>query len=168
MKKLWIVRHAKSSWSNAGLSDHDRPLNARGKRDAPIMSDVIATRYPIPDVMITSTAKRARRTCKTFRRAFELDKSHVIRENQLYHASTGTCLQVIHSIKEDIEIAAIFGHNPTFTYLIHELTGRGPDNLPTCGCALITSTSDYWATFESGECHIEEYLYPKQFISDGE
>jgi phosphohistidine phosphatase len=163
MKKLWIVRHAKSSWSDFGLADHDRPLNERGKRDAPFMGKLIDDQYPVPTHLLTSTAKRARATCKAFRKAMGIDKEFVTRFEQLYHASMGDCLRVIHSIDDDIEIAAIFGHNPTFTYLIEELTGAGPDNLPTCGCALISSDTEHWATFETAPTKLDVLLYPKQF-----
>ena len=166
MKKLWIVRHAKSSWSDFSLADHDRPLNARGKRDAPFMGQLIKEKYDIPEVLISSTAKRAHRTCRNFQKAFGYKKKDIIKEPSLYHASIGACLNVIHGIDEQYRSAAIFGHNPTFTYLIGELTGQGPDNLPTCGCALITSDAEYWSTFEAGHCQLSVYLYPKQFLLD--
>lgn len=164
MKKLWIIRHAKSSWSDYSLTDHERPLNSRGKRDAPHMADVIRDRYDKPQLLVTSTAKRARQTCKAFRKSLDIPKEEVVRLDELYHASIGTCLKVIHSIDEDVNVAAIFGHNPTFTYLINELTGDGPDNLPTCGCALITTDADFWATFETGHCELNVYTFPKQFF----
>ena len=166
MKKLWIVRHAKSSWSDFGLADHDRPLNERGKRDAPFMGKLIAEKYSVPTHLFTSTAKRARMTCKAFRKAMDIDKKFVSRHEELYHASIGDCLRVIHGINDEIEIAAIFGHNPTFTYLVEELTGQGPDNMSTCGCALITSEAEDWANFEDSPCQLEFYLYPKQFNLD--
>lgn len=164
MKKLWIIRHAKSSWADYSLSDHERPLNSRGKRDAPHMAAVIQEKYPIPEVLITSTAKRARQTCKVFRKTMDIKKKDVVKLDELYHASIHMCLQVIHSIDEDVETAAIFGHNPTFTYLIDELTGDGPDNLPTCGCALITTDAEFWATFETGQCEMRIYTFPKQYF----
>lgn len=163
MKKLWIVRHAKSSWSDFALPDHDRPLNSRGNRDAPFMSKHVAENYPTPTHLVSSTAKRAQATCKAFRKALDLDKDAVERTSDLYHASLSDCLAVIQRISDEVEIAAIFGHNPTFTYLVEELTGDGPSNLPTCGCVLVTSQSDSWSSFGDSECHIEVFLYPKQF-----
>ena len=164
MKQLWIIRHAKSSWSDITLADHNRPLNQRGQRDAPRMAQIIKKDYVVPEVMVTSSAKRARRTCKLMRKAWSMNKSHVIRDPMLYHASLSACMQVIHRIDEEYQIAAIFGHNPTFTYLIHELTGEGPDNLPTAGCALIESTAEFWSTFESDNCQLKHFIYPKMFV----
>ena len=166
MKKLWIVRHAKSSWSHHGLADHDRPLNGRGKRDAPAMGQIILENYIVPDVLITSTAKRARATCKQFRKAFGIDKNQVVKTRELYHASVAACIETIMSIDNEFDSAAIFGHNPTFTYLIHELTGQGPDNLPTCGCALVSSDAVEWKDFEAGNCRLEQLIFPKQFIRE--
>lgn len=166
MKKLWIIRHAKSSWSDMSLADHDRPLNKRGKRDAPFMAKLVAEKYTPPTRLFTSTAKRARTTCKAFRKQLNLKKSDVVKLDLLYHPTISACLHVVHSINEDVAVAAIFGHNPTFTYLINELTGEGPDNLPTTGCALITSEADYWSTFESHPCHLDQLLFPKQFRNE--
>ena len=163
MKKLWIVRHAKSSWDDFNLADHDRPLNKRGKNDAPLMAQKIKDDYPTPKMMISSTAKRAFTTCRTFNDAFELPKSRVVKDANLYHPSIADCLGAIHKLDDAVETGAIFGHNPTFTYLIHELTNEGPDNLPTCGCALITSDAKSWDTFESGICELTTLIYPKMF-----
>ncbi len=164
MKKLWIVRHAKSSWSDFSLPDHDRPLNKRGKRDAPVMADLIASKYPNPEHLYSSTANRALTTCRAFQKALDFTDELVTTTADLYHATIADCLKVIHKIDENIDIAAIFGHNPTFTYLIDELTRQGPDNLPTTGCALVTSDASDWSMFETSNCKLEEYLYPKQFF----
>ena len=166
MKQLWIVRHAKSSWDDFSIADHDRPLNKRGKRDAPFMANVIKENYPVPEILVSSTAKRARSTGRVFRSTFGLSKKEWVKKEELYHASIQACLQAIHGIDESHNTAAIFGHNPTFTYLIHELTGKGPDNLPTCGCALITSAAEYWSTFEVENCELTHLLFPKQFNLD--
>jgi len=163
MKKLWIIRHAKSSWSDYSLPDHDRPLNKRGKRDAPFMSNLINEKYPVPQRLYSSTANRALTTCREFQKTFGYDDTQVIQIPELYHASLSNCLNAIHQIDESLEVAAIFGHNPTFTYLIEELADEGPDNLPTCGCALITSESDNWSNFEVESCTLSELLYPKMF-----
>ena len=130
------------------------------------MGKIILENYMVPDVLITSTAKRARATCKQFRKAFGIDKSQIIRTRELYHASMAACFETIHNIHEHFDTAAIFGHNPTFTYLIHELSGQGPDNLPTCGCALISSDAMEWNQFETGNCRLEHLIFPKQFSMD--
>lgn len=165
MKKLWIIRHAKSSWDDPGITDHDRPLNDRGKLDAPRVASYLMDHFDIPDRCYTSSAKRAKRTCKVFRKTFDIKKSKVTVLPMLYHPTIQSCMQVIHSIDESIDCAAIFGHNPTFTYLIHELTGTGPDNLPTCGCALVTSSAEYWSTFESDQCNLDALIFPKMLPS---
>ncbi len=167
MKKLWIVRHAKSSWSDYSLPDHDRPLNKRGKRDAPFMAKHIAENHTRPELLLSSTANRAYTTCLNFKDALGLDEDSVVKVPELYHASIATCLDIIKNIDEKYDVAAIFGHNPTFTYLIHELTAEGPDNHPTCGCALISSDVNRWKHFTEGNCEISKYLFPKQFFKNG-
>src|SRR2546427_2259563 len=119
MKKLYLVRHAKSSWDNVEMNDFDRPLNERGTKDAPHMANVLKQRRVFPDRMISSPAVRALTTCKAFAKELGFDKNNIITIDKLYHASADTWLQVLQSLKEHKhdkeDVALVFGHNPGIT-----------------------------------------------------
>src|ERR1041385_531010 len=119
MKKLYIVRHAKSRWASPEMDDFDRPLNERGEKDAPHMAKVLKERKVFPDRMISSPAVRALTTCKAFAKVLDFDKHNIITVDQLYHASPDTWLKVLKSLKEhkddNEDVALVFGHNPGIT-----------------------------------------------------
>ena len=154
MKKLFIIRHAKSSWADPTLKDFDRPLNDRGKKDAPFMSKFIADKYLAPSLIISSPAVRALKTAQHFAKAFDIKKEDIQKEKSLYHAYPEEVYDVIHMIDSDVDQAFIFGHNPTFTSIANHFTDEYIDNVPTCGivyleckvCLLYTSPSPRDAT----------------------
>src|SRR6478609_11479704 len=100
MKKLYLIRHAKSSWDNIEMDDFDRPLNDRGEKDAPHMAKLLKHRDVVPDRMITSPANRALSTCRAFAKVFNFDKKKIISDKKLYHASAETILKVLESLGE--------------------------------------------------------------------
>jgi phosphohistidine phosphatase len=122
-KSLLILRHAKSSWEDTELDDHDRPLAERGKRDAPLVGELIRERGLVPDLVLSSTAKRARKTAwKTaascgYAGAIELDA-------RLYHGDPETIMSVLRELPEECERALIVGHNPALEELLEALTGH--------------------------------------------
>jgi phosphohistidine phosphatase len=136
MKKLYLIRHAKSSWDNPELRDVDRPLNKRGLKDAPRMGERLKARKVHPGMMISSPAARARMTCQEIAKvlAFAADKIHI--EKRLYHANEDQWLTVLREL-EDLpsqkEITMMFGHNPGLTEFANRLLGETIDNIPTCG-----------------------------------
>lgn len=137
MKRLVIIRHAKSSWGNALLEDFDRPLNERGKKDAPLMAKRLKEKKVLPDVMITSPAKRANSTCKKFAKIFEVDKKNIWKEPKLYHASENVILKLAKEIDEKYNVVFIFGHNPGLTNFVNYTSNLEIDNIPTCGIAVL-------------------------------
>jgi phosphohistidine phosphatase len=124
MKKLFLIRHAKSSWDNMEMSDFDRPLNERGEKDAPRMAKLLKQRAVAPDRMITSPANRARCTCQLFAKVLEFEKKKIISEQKLYHATPDAILKVLASLPEhkrdEEDIALLFGHNPGITEFANE------------------------------------------------
>ena len=129
-KKIYIVRHAKSSWTNMGLSDFDRPLDDRGERDAPVMADFLSQQGVLPDIMISSPAKRAKTTALIFSDVFH--KKLNFAEN-LYHGEPDDYLQHIQLLDESIHSVMLFGHNPGITYIAHLVKPHSTDNVSTCG-----------------------------------
>lgn len=163
MKTIYFVRHAKSSWDNPTLSDHDRPLNDRGKSDAPLMADLLTAREKKCDGIITSTAKRARATAKHFQKAFGLQKEQVIKVEELYHAYPAQITAVVRSIPAEWNTVLLFGHNPGFTELANELIGDYIDNVPTCGIIGARADVTDWAAWSPAKATRHCFYFPKQF-----
>jgi phosphohistidine phosphatase len=147
VKTLFIVRHAKSSWTDPGLDDFERPLNDRGERDAPRIGRVLAARGVSPDALIASPARRAWSTAQILAREIGFAPDEILAEPRLYDATVADVLQVIRSLDEAWQSAMILGHNPTFTTLVNTITNAHIDNVPTCGVAEIGLESETWSDF---------------------
>lgn len=163
MKHIFFVRHAKSSWDNHNLADHDRPLNQRGKKDAPKMAMRLVGIGVAPDGILTSTAKRARATAKVFREACGLSKKQVIKDKRLYHAMPNGIEERIRALPEDWNTVLVFGHNPGYTDLANKLRHDSRiDNVPTCGIVGASSDIDSWEDFSLSEAKRTTFMYPKE------
>jgi phosphohistidine phosphatase len=145
MKTLILVRHAKSSWTDPSLSDHDRPLNERGRRDAPFMGKVLADRGIKPDAILSSSAVRAFETAKFFAGALGWEPASIAVRPEIYHADSEAMLELIAGLDDAAETVLIFGHNPIFTYLANLFTDRYLDNLPTCGIFAVEFAVEHWS-----------------------
>lgn len=132
VRELILVRHAKSSWRDPSLDDHSRPLNKRGKRDAPEMGDRLARLGYKPDLIISSTAVRALETARTIARKLGYPRERILEEEGIYHASVEGLIGVISNVDDSVETLMLFGHNPGFTQLANLLGPRGIFNMPTC------------------------------------
>ncbi len=135
---LAIVRHAKSDWDDPSVSDHDRPLNARGRRDAPRMAALLASRPWRPEAIVTSTAVRARTTAAEFAAAMNVPLEE---DPELYGAGAQTLLDTAIARGHDVMIVA---HNPGMSVLGRHLSTKVP-LMPTCGVATFTWDEDDWA-----------------------
>ena len=134
MKRLTLVRHAKSDWSLAGQNDWDRPLNRRGQRDAPEMARRLRSRRLKPDLILSSPAVRALATATVMARELKVPAAHVLQDERLYLASPADLLAVVRELGGDARHLMVFGHNPGMTECANQLSaGDQIDNLPTCG-----------------------------------
>lgn len=161
MKKLLIIRHAKSSWSLAGQDDFDRPLNDRGMKDAPIMAQRLLDKKIKVDAFIASPAKRALTTANLMADIFKLEKGALKTIQKLYHAAPPVFYDVISGIDDAIETAAIFSHNPGITAFVNELTETRVDDMPTCAVFAVTIKTDHWKDFRDAEKSFWFFDYPK-------
>jgi phosphohistidine phosphatase len=143
MKTLLILRHAKSSWKFPDLSDHDRPLNRRGKRDAPRMGKTLKERGLVPDLVISSTATRAKDTASAVAKHSGY-KGKRIRFESLYAAEPGAYLAVLRELTDNYQRVLIVGHNPGVEELIELLTGE-IHIVPTCTLAQIEFDIEKWS-----------------------
>lgn len=143
MKTLLLLRHAKSSWDNPTLADHDRPLNPRGKASAPIMGALILEHGLTPDLIVTSSAKRARKTAKKVAKACDY-RGKIRKERALYLAGPEAYLEAIHAVGEPSpERLMLVGHNPDMEDLVSLLTGRA-ERMPTAALAVIRLDVPDW------------------------
>jgi phosphohistidine phosphatase len=143
MRTLLILRHAKSSWKDEGLPDHDRPLNKRGKGDAPRVGELLRDRGLEPDLIITSTARRARHTAKRTVKAGELS-CPVEQHERLYHAGPGDLVEILRSLPDSFVRPMVVGHNPGLETLVEVLTGVAV-HLPTAALACVELPIDGWS-----------------------
>ena len=160
-KKLYIIRHAKSSWGNAHLSDFERPLNHRGENDAPDMGQRLAMEGVKPSLIISSPANRAITTAKVISAKIGYPVSDIREEERLYHASTGTIKTLLSRVADEHDTVMIFGHNPGLTYLIHEVSDFDLDNLPTCAVCGIEFEMESWKDIQTTRGSKFYYDYPK-------
>jgi len=142
MKTLLVLRHAKSSWDDPALGDHERPLNKRGRRDAPRMGELVREYGLIPDVVISSDAVRARRTAEAVAEAARY-AGEILLDPRLYLAWPDDILSLLQRVREKAETVMIVGHNPRLEKLVEQLTGEWQD-LPTAALAQIGLPLDQW------------------------
>jgi phosphohistidine phosphatase len=144
-KELFLVRHAKSSWDDSTISDHDRPLNERGYRNAPEMGRKLSDRRVSPDALISSTALRARTTAEIMAGSIYYPKDRIVLDRALYHASSTELQEYIGGFDDAHFSVMLFGHNPGMTSLVSHLFGLPIDNLPTCGVVHLQFSAESWA-----------------------
>ena len=161
MKTLLIMRHAKSSWSNMNTSDHERQLNGRGKEDAPLMGQHLKDEDSVPDLIISSTAKRALSTAKAVANASDFT-GELRTTRDFYHAGPETYLEVLQSVDDAFQCVMVVGHNPGMAEFVDELTGR-PEHFTTANIAQVELPIDSWADFtEDIEGTLRNLWRPKE------
>jgi phosphohistidine phosphatase len=146
MKSVLILRHAKSSWKHPDLNDHDRPLNKRGKRDAPLMGELLQNERLVPDSIISSTAKRARLTAKALAKAAGY-KGEITMNRSLYAAEPTVYIDVLRGLSNEYTRVLMVGHNPGLEQLVRMLTGE-EHAMPTCSLVHIQLRINSWTEID--------------------
>jgi len=164
MKTLYILRHAKSSWDDANLTDFERPLNLRGERAAPFMGKLMRERGLIPDRLISSPAIRARQTAELVRAAAKLE-AEITHDQRIYEATAGTLIEVIGEIDEAYNATMIVGHNPGMEGLIHLLTGKIA-SMRTASLAVVELDVIAWNRIERQKGRLLSLFRPKELMPD--
>jgi phosphohistidine phosphatase len=160
IKTLILIRHAKSDWGDSSARDFDRALNARGKRDAPVMGQRLASRNIQPDAFIVSTACRAKTTARLMAPALGFSFTDIQWKDKLYLASPATMKSVICQTAEHVQTLALLAHNPGITELANQLAGMDIGNVPTCGVVLLELPAEPWA--ELNHARLLDFDYPKK------
>lgn len=167
MKRITLIRHAKSSWKSPGLTDFDRPLNKRGLRAAPIIGDYLKEHNIPVDVILSSPANRAQTTAKIIASKLDYQEDKIVFENSLYNFSDeDAVLDIIQLLDDDYQNIIVFGHNPTFTFLANKLSDHYFDNIPTCGVTSFELAIDEWAKVYEAKSVLSFYIFPKMLSDD--
>jgi len=161
MKTLLLIRHAKSDWDNI-LSDFDRPLNERGKHDAPIMAKRIKDRKIEIDAFVSSPAKRAKKTAELFMHEYDVKEKKLLFVPSLYEASSNDFYNAVFDLKDKFDTVAIFGHNPGITDFVNSLSCTTIDNMPTCSVYALKIKTKNWVDFKKADKDFLFFYYPKR------
>jgi phosphohistidine phosphatase len=162
MKTLFILRHAKSSWDNANLSDFDRPLNERGLKAAPLMGETMLENQFEPELILSSPAKRAEQTAVLVKRSANI-AGEIRYDERIYEATSARLLEVISEQKENAESILLVGHNPGLEGLIRALTGE-MQAMPTAALAVIDLEIDKWSEVKSASGKLKFLIRPKDLM----
>lgn len=162
MKVLTLIRHAKSSWKDITLDDFDRPLNKRGKKDAPMIGQHLASGViSPPDCFLSSPAKRALTTARVIADELGFGGRYILRDKRIYEASSELLLEVLREVDGCCSHLMMFGHNPGFFMLAEELCGFNEENFPTCAVLSTNLDIGEWREITPGCGTAQYYVSPK-------
>ena len=161
-KLLFLVRHAKSSWDDPTIDDRQRPLNRRGKQEAPKMGKHLAGYKIKPELIISSPAVRALKTAEKIAKELGFKKSDVVVNEEMYTFNGGNLKDVIKDLDDKYESVMLVGHNPAITALANQISDADIDNIPTCGVVLIEFKTRKWKDAAGGRGKVLEFDYPKK------
>jgi phosphohistidine phosphatase len=172
MKYLTLMRHAKSSWAEPGVADHDRPLNERGKRAAPAVATFLHRTYfggndspallPPPDRLVSSTALRALTTAQIVRETFAMPVEQLLLESRLYLAEAELILDVMRGFEESWHHVMIFGHNPGMHEFAENILARANiPKMPTATAVIMAFPHEFWGLADWHEAQLIGYITPK-------
>ena len=165
MKTLLLIRHAKSSWDDPGLSDYERPLNDRGKKDAPMMAERLYERGIKIDAFISSPARRARKTAEQFVKQYKKKRENdLVLKTELYMAGENNFSDLLEKLDDQVDCVAMFSHNPGITDFANSLTDARIDNIPTCGVFAVTIDAKKWNKFKDAQKKFLFFDYPKALV----
>ncbi len=163
MKKLLLIRHAKSSWNDDSINDKERPLNARGKKAAPFMAEMLKKKNLDIQLFICSPAERAFATAKKFADVLGYPRNQIKIIEDLYGAATYEIMDIVNALDNNLECVAIIGHNPDLTQFNNFLSDTYIDNIPTTGIVMLHFDVATWAEIGKGVGKLQFFDYPKKF-----
>ena len=161
MKTLLLVRHAKSSWDDPDLLDEDRPLNARGKRDAPRMGKRLAARGVKVDLVLSSPATRAIKTARILADELDYKRKNIAVDDRLYPGAMEDLLNIVHDLGDTLSHVMLVGHDPAFSKLAHRFS---PDisHMPTCAVAEFEFNARTWPDVHRATLATITFDFPKK------
>jgi len=162
VKELYLIRHAKSSWADPDLDDYDRPLNKRGRMNAPYMAGRISMRNIFPDRIVSSPARRARRTARAIAAGIGFRKGEIIYDRGLYFSGFSYFLRVAECHLNEVDRIFMVGHNSVITDVAEYLSGETFANIPTCGIVGIAFRGKKGFQQAGGKGSLLFFDYPKK------
>ena len=163
MKTLYLARHAKSYWKDQSIPDFDRPLNNRGKRDAPFMGEVLKDKKIKIGLIISSPAKRTRKTAIEIAAKIGYPEKNILYNEELYEASSTSLIKTLKKVDEKYDSIMMFGHNPGLTLLNNHISNHYIDNIPTCGIVAL-EIDNKWNEIDKNTCNFLFFEYPKLYL----
>jgi phosphohistidine phosphatase len=166
MKSLFIVRHAKSSWDYPHLRDFERPLNDRGRKNAPEMGKRLKKRSVKPQLIVSSPANRALSTAQLIAQELDYPFADIVKEPNLYHASSRTISKIVSTQPDHIRSLMIFGHNPGLTDFANDLLNHERiDNVPTSGVVAFNLPINSWKEIQQTHGQLFFFDFPKKSVN---
>ncbi len=160
MKKVYLIRHAKSSWKDFSLDDFERPLSKRGKSDAPLMGAKLHDKKVVPDTILSSPAVRAKTTAEIIAKKIGFEKE-IVYKKDIYKASATTLHQILTKIADKKSIVFLFGHNPSLNELAESYIHFN-ENIPTCAVVEIAFDCNSWEDISAENARLVSFDYPKK------
>ena len=164
MKEICLVRHAKSSWKYPKLDDFERPLNKRGRKNAPFMGKIVHQLRFSPDLIIASPASRAAMTARIF--AFEinypLEKIRYLAS--IYESDEMDLIHIIEELDDNLVKVMLVGHNPALTHLANSIGNYPISNIPTSGVFCVTLDITSWSGIENNPGKLKYFEFPKKHV----
>ncbi len=161
-KRLYLIRHAKSSWKDMNLSDFDRPLNKRGQKDAPFMGERLHKYKVKPDLILASPANRALKTAKLIAKEVHYKKENIKQDKRIYGADVPELLEIIRMTDNQYDNIFLIGHNPGLTLLAEYFSGLQVQNIPTCGIFCVEFQVGSWKHIEEKRGALVFFDFPKK------
>ncbi|AYA37569.1 histidine phosphatase family protein [Hymenobacter oligotrophus] len=161
MKTLYLMRHAKSSWNFDGLSDNERPLNNRGRTDAPQMGQALAGRNIQPDMLVSSPAVRALSTAALVAKELNYPPDSIRVIPGIYEADAEHLIDIIRELPDEASSVLLVGHNPTLTDTVNRLSAHSLNDLPTAAVVCLHFHTERWAEVHRTNSEFYFYDYPK-------
>jgi len=160
VRKLLLIRHAKSSWKHEELDDHERPLNKRGERDIITMARHLADKDLALDVIFSSTATRALDFAQMLSNFLQVS---LVPDLSFYTFSEDEMLEILRNLPDNASRVAVVAHNPAITRVVNQITQEQIDNVPTAGIAEIDCSIESWAELGAleGQSELNSFEYPK-------
>jgi phosphohistidine phosphatase len=165
MKTLYLVRHAKSSWKYPRLDDFERPLNKRGRKNAPFMGSILKKLKVAPDIIISSPANRAATTARIIADTIDYPLEKIRYEETIYATSEYDLLQVIQQLDDAVSQAMLVSHNPAITDLANSIGDTAISNIPTSGVCCINLDISSWAKIGDQRGKLKFFDFPKKHTS---
>ena len=164
MKKLFLIRHAKSSWSDETLSDFERPLSKRGKRNIPLMASILKEKEVLPDCILSSPALRAKKTAKLLAKGIGFTHP-ILYDKTLYEGDKEEIHEAIISMDESCNTLFVVGHNPGLNDLAKHYAGFS-QNIVTCGIVEIAFEVQTWKEIVPKAAKLLSFEFPKKYTSE--